>query len=329
MSVTFTAAPSRQRGGLFARRLARWLATSLLLLFVVSVLTFVLVSLAPGDAARTILGQTGTQEQYLALRDQLGLDDPLIERYGQWLGAAVQGDLGSSIFSNQSVSSLIGSRLGVTLSLVAGSLLFSVVVGVALGVAGARSHGPIGRAIDVVALVGVSIPTFWLGFLLVSVFAVALPLFPATGYIDFGYWPFGWFLSLVLPVLTLGIGGVAVIAKQTRDAMRTQLDREFVTAMRAQGLSERSIVYRHVLRNAAIPVTTVIGLMMIGLFSGTVLVENVFALPGLGGLVVEATSRHDIPVVQGVALTFALFVVVTNLLIDVLSGILDPKARTA
>lgn len=327
MTATLSISAPRQRDGALLRRLARWLVTSILLLFVVSALTFVLVSLAPGDAARTILGQTGTQEQYLALRKQLGLDDPLIVRYGEWLGAALQGDLGQSIFSNQSVVTLIGSRLSVTISLVIGSLVFAAIAGILLGIAGARSKGAVGRFVDVLALVGVSIPTFWLGFILVSVFAVSLPIFPATGYVDFTYWPLGWFLSLVLPVLTLGIGGVAVIAKQTRDAMATHLDQEYVTAMRAQGLSERSIVYRHVLRNAAIPVTTVLGLMMIGLFSGTVLVENVFALPGLGGLVVDATSRHDIPVVQGVALTFALFVVVTNLIVDLLYGWLNPKAR--
>lgn len=319
---------SRRPAGPVIRRLVRWLVTSILLLFVVSALTFVLVSFAPGDAARTILGQNGTQEQYLALRLQLGLDEPLIVRYGQWLGGVLQGDLGTSIFSNQSVASLIGSRLGVTLSLVIGSLLFSAVLGVLLGVASARRKGALGKFVDVISLVGVSVPTFWLGFILVSVFAVTLPIFPATGYVDFSYWPGGWFLSLVLPVVTLGIGGVAVIAKQTRDSMRTHLSHEFVTAMRAQGLSERSIVYRHVLRNAAIPVTTVLGLMLIGLFSGTVLIENVFGLPGLGGLVVDATTRHDIPIIQGVALTFALFVVVTNLIIDLLYGWLNPKART-
>lgn len=309
------------------RRLLGWLAASAALLFFVSALTFLLVSIAPGDAARTILGQTGTQEQYLALRQQLGLDDPLPVRYGTWLLNALSGDLGSSIFSHQGVGSLIAPRLGVTLSLVIGSLLFATIAGVLLGIAGARNTGVLGKAIDVISLIGVSIPTFWLGFVLVAVLAVAIPIFPATGYVDFSYWPWGWFMSLVLPVVTLGVGGIAVIAKQTRDAMRTQLNREYVTSMRAQGLSERSIVYRHVLRNAAIPVTTVLGLMFTGMFSGTVLVESVFALPGLGGLVVDATVKHDIPVVEGVALVFALFVVATNLVVDVLYGWLNPKAR--
>jgi peptide/nickel transport system permease protein len=309
------------------RLLARWLATSVLLLFVVSALTFVLISLAPGDAARTILGQTGTQEQYEALRLQLGLDQPLPVRYWEWLRGAIRGDLGESIFSHQSVVSIISGRLGVTFSLVIGGLLFSGIVGIALGVASARSKGALSKATDVISLLGVSIPNFWLGFILVTVFAVALPLFPATGYVDFTSSPSESLRSLVLPILTLGVGGVAVIAKQTRDAMSAQLARPYVDAMRAQGLSERSIIYRHVLKNAAIPITTVLGLMFAGLFSGTVLVENVFALPGLGGLVVLATAQHDIPVVEGVALVFAFFVILTNLVVDIVYGVLNPKAR--
>ncbi len=311
------------------RLLARWLVTSVLLLFVVSALTFVLTAIAPGDAARVILGMNGTQEQYEALRLQLGLDDPLPQRYWEWLSGAVRGDLGVSIFSQQPVVEIIGGRLGTTFSLVFGGLLFSAVLGIALGIASARSRGFLSRATDVLSLLGASIPNFWLGFLLVSAFAVAIPLFPATGYVDFANSPAEWLRSLVLPVVTLGIGGVAIIAKQTRDAMSKQLSLDYVDAMRAQGLSERSIVFRHVLKNAAIPIATVLGLMFTGLFSGTVLVENVFALPGLGGLVVSATASHDIPVVEGIALVFAVMVVVTNLVVDLIYGLLNPRARVA
>ncbi|MDR1214365.1 MAG: ABC transporter permease [Propionibacteriaceae bacterium] len=309
------------------RLLARWLATSVLLLFVVSALTFVLISFAPGDAARAILGAKGTVEQYEELRQRLGLNDPLPERYWDWLSGVLQGDLGASIFSNQPVSQIIASRIAPTLALVVGSLLFSALVGVALGVASAQGKGLLGRLTDVVSLLGVSIPNFWLGLVLVTLFAVGLGWLPATGYVSFAASPAGWARSLVLPVVTLGVGGVAIIAKQTRDAMGAQLASGYVSAMRAQGLSERSIVYKHALKNAAIPVTTVLGLMFVGLFSGTVLVENVFAYPGLGGLVVRATAQHDIPVVEGVALTFAIFVVLANLAVDLLYGWLNPKAR--
>jgi peptide/nickel transport system permease protein len=309
------------------RFLGRWLANSVLLVFVVSGLTFVLISLAPGDAARTILGQSGTQEQYEALRAQLGLDDPLPVRYWDWLTGVLHGDLGESMFSHDQVTKLVFDRIGVTVWLVIGALALIAVVGAGLGIASARFKGTVGRALDMVALVGVSIPNFWFGLILVSMLAVALPIFPATGYVYPTDSITGWLRSLTLPVITLGIAGIATVAKQTRDAMATQLDREYVRALRGQGLSERSIVFRHVLKNAAIPLTTVLGLMMIGLFSGTVLVESIFALPGLGGLVVGATTQHDIPVVEGVALVFALMVVTTNLVVDLIYVAINPKVR--
>ncbi|MDR2454232.1 MAG: ABC transporter permease [Bifidobacteriaceae bacterium] len=309
------------------RLLLRWLGTSLALLLIVSALTFVLTALAPGDAARAILGAKGTPEQYEALREDLGLNDPLPQRYWEWLREALHGDFGASIFSNQPVTEIIASRIVPTLTLVTGAVLFAACVGVALGVASARRPNGIGRVTDVLCLIGISLPNFWLGLVLVTFFAVTLGWLPATGYAPFAAAPADWAKSLVLPVVTLGIGGVAVIAKQTRDAMSSQLASAYVAAMRAQGLPERSIVYKHALKNAAIPVTTVLGLMFVGLFSGSVLVENVFAYPGLGGLVVRATAQHDIPVVEGVALTFAVFVVVANLAVDLVYGLLNPKAR--
>jgi peptide/nickel transport system permease protein len=311
------------------RLLVRWLANSVLLLFVVSGLTFVLISLAPGDAARVILGQAGTQEDYLRLRGQLGLDDPLPVRYWHWLSDVLQGNFGQSMFSNAPVSRLIGERIGVTLWLVLGALVVIAVCGVLLGIASARLKGTLGRLLDVVAMLGVSVPNFWFGLVLVTVFSVGLRVFPATGYTRPEESVPGWLASITLPVVTLAIGGIAVVAKQTRDSMATELDQEYVRALRAQGLSERSIVYRHVLRNAAIPLTTVLGLMLVGLFSGTVLVESIFALPGLGGLVVTATTNHDIPIVEGVALVFALMVVTVNLIVDLLYRAINPKVRTS
>jgi peptide/nickel transport system permease protein len=310
------------------RLLARWLVNSIMLLLVVSGLTFVLVSLAPGDAARTILGQRGTQEQYLALREQLGLDQPLPVRYWDWLRGVLRGDMGESMFSHDPVSRLVADRIGVTIWLVVGALLVIAVVGVALGMASARLKGAIGRCLDALSMVGVSIPNFWFGLVLVTLLSVKLRLFPVTGYVYPAESVSGWLRSLALPVVTLAIGGIAVIAKQARDAISTQLDQEYVLALRGQGISERSIVYRHVLKNAAVPLTTVLGLMLIGLFSGTVLVESIFALPGLGGLVVGATTQHDIPVVEGVALVFALMVVTTNLVVDLLYHVVNPRIRT-
>jgi peptide/nickel transport system permease protein len=311
------------------RLIGRRLALSIPQLFVVSASTFLLVALIPGDVARTIVGPNATEQQYASLRGSLGLDESLPQRYWDWLSHAVQGDLGTSLFSQESVSSLLGSRLPVTLSLVIGSTLVATVLGVGLGIAGARASGPLGRLVDAIALVGLAIPNFFLGLLLVAWFAVALPLFPATGYVPFADSPSDWLSSLVLPVVTLAVPGVAVIAKQTRDAMREALERPFIRTLRAAGLSRRSLVYRHALRNAAIPVATVVGVVFVAALSGTVLVESVFAMPGLGGLAVQATDQHDLPLIQGVAIEFTVIVIVVNLLVDIAYGWLDPRVRVS
>ena len=310
------------------RLVLTWLLRSLILLLVVSAFTFVLVTLVPGDAARNILGQNGTHEQYVQLRAQLGLDDALPVQYGRWLSRAVQGDLGRSITSGESVTSIISSRLGVTFALMATSLLVAGVVGVLFGVGAALRGGLVGRIIDVLALAGLALPSFWFGLVLIDVFSVRLGWLPSTGYTPLAESPADWARGLVLPAVTMGLSGVALIAKQTRDAMRTTLDREFVFALRARGLSEPSIVLRHALKNAAIPVTTVVGLMVAGLLSSTVLVEQVFALPGLGGLAVQATSEHDLPVIEALVLFFTGVVLAVNLLVDLAYRRLNPKVRT-
>ena len=311
------------------RLIGRRLALSLPLLFVVSASTFLLAALIPGDVARTIVGPSATQEQYASLRSSLGLDQSLPSRYWDWLTGAVQGDLGLSLFSQEPVSSLLSSRLPVTLSLVIGSTLVATVAGLGLGIAAAQAAGPLGRLVDAIALVGLAIPNFFLGLLLVAWFAVALPLLPATGYVPFAESPSEWLRSLVLPVITLAVPGVAVIAKQTRDGMREALDRPFIRTLRAAGLSQRSLVYRHALRNAAIPVATVVGIVFVAALSGTVLVESVFSMPGLGGVAVQATDQHDLPLIQGVAIEFTVIVIIVNLVVDVAYGWLDPRVRVS
>jgi peptide/nickel transport system permease protein len=307
----------------------RWLTTSLLLLLFVSLLVFVLVSLIPGDAARSILGQNGTHEQYVALRAQLGLDDPLPAQYWHWLEHAVSGDLGRSIISGEPVGSMVSGRIAVTLSLVAGSVLVAGALGLALGVAGAVRSGVLGRLVDVLALIGLALPGFWLGLVLVAVFAVGLGWLPATGYTAFADSPVDWLRSLILPSVTMGLACTAAIAKQTRDAMRQTLARDYITALRARGLSERSVIYRHALKNAALPVTTVAGLLVAGLLSATILVEQVFALPGLGTLAVQATADHDLPVIEALVLCFTAMVMAVNLVVELACVWLDPKASTA
>jgi peptide/nickel transport system permease protein len=298
-------------------------------LFVVCSTTFFLAALIPGNLARTIAGPNASQAQYLALRRQLGLNQPITERYWAWLTAAVHGNLGTSLFSQEPVTSLLDTRLPTTLSLVIGATFVAAVLGVGLGIAGARSRGLLGRFVDTLALVGLALPNFFLGLLLVSWFAVSLQLLPATGYVPFTQSPAGWIKSLILPIVTLALPGVAVVAKQTRDSMKDASSQPFVRTLRAAGISRRSITFKHVLRSAAIPVATVIGLVFIGALSGTVLVESVFAMPGLGGLAVQATANHDLPLIQGVVVYFTVIVIAVNLLVDIAYGALDPRVRVS
>jgi peptide/nickel transport system permease protein len=311
------------------RLVAHRLLLSVPLLFVVSTSTFVLTALIPGNVARTIVGAQGTEQQYLSVRRSLGLNLPLYTRYWHWLEGAAHGNLGVSLYSQQPVTSMLDSRLAPTLSLVVGANLVSTLLGMGIGLVGALRPGRLDRAVDALALLGLSVPSFFLGLVLVSWFAVSLRVFPAVGYVATSASFAGWLKSLVLPVVTLSAGAVAVIAKQTRDSMRDVLERPFTRALRASGLPRRSIILKHVLRSAAIPVVTVLGLVFVALLSGTFVVESVFAFPGLGSLAVQATTESDLPLIQGIAIYFTMIVVVVNLIVDLAYGLLDPRVRTS
>ncbi|MEN3283868.1 MAG: peptide/nickel transport system permease protein [Solirubrobacteraceae bacterium] len=298
------------------------------LLVAVSALSFVLVSLTPGDAARQILGRDASPEAYPALRHALGLDLPLYEQYWHWVRSAVQGDLGTSLLNGDDVRDEIFTRLPVTLSLMIGALVISAIVGVSFGVFSALRGGVAGRAVDALALLGFAIPGFWLGLELIVLFAVKLRWLPATGYVAFGDSISGWSRSIALPVIALGLFCVASVAKQTRQAMVDVLGSEYIRVARANGISQRSLVFRHALRNASLPVLTVVGLHAVGLLGGTLVIENVFALPGLGTLAVNAALQHDLPTVQGVAVFFTMMVVIINVLVDLGYTWLNPRVRT-
>ena len=297
-------------------------------MIVVTAITFVLESFVPGDPARSLLGVNATQEQYEALRQTLHLNEPLLAQYWLYLSSALHGNLGTSIFTDEAVTQLMGERLPVTLSLLVGGTVLSAAIGILFGVHSA-TRGRVSRSIiDVVSLLGNAIPNFWIALVLVAVFAVFLGWFPATGYVPFADSPSDWALSLVLPVIALAIGGVAFIAKVTRDSMLSTLRLDYIRTLRASGIAPRSVIWKHALRNSGLVVATTIGLATIAFIPGTVLIENVFVLPGLGSAVVDATNQHDIPVVQGVALTFTVIVIVINLIVDVTYGLLNPKVRT-
>jgi peptide/nickel transport system permease protein len=308
--------------------IVRRIGFGIVLIVAVSIVVFVIVGLTPGDAASVIAGPHSTAAQVAQVRHELGLDLPLPVQNANWFSHAVRGDLGSSIVNSQPVLDLLNSRLAVTLLIVLLSTAFTAILGVAAGAWSAYRGGVVGRAIDVVSMLTFSLPSYWLGLLLVLVFAVELRLLPAVGYVDFAASPANWARSLILPVATLAIGGAAGVARQTRDSMLSTLDQEFVLAHRADGVPERTIVFRHALRNCAAPILSMIGLFFVGSLSGTVLIEQVFLMPGLGGLAVSSAAEHDIPVIEGIAVYFAILVVVVNLVLDLIFGWLNPKART-
>ncbi len=311
------------------RIVIRRIAISILLLLVVSVVTFVVQSLLPGDPARSLLGVSATPEQYAALRKALHLNEPILAQYWLYLSGVFHGSLGTSIFTGDPVIQTLAQRIPVSLSLIVSGTVLATVLGVGLGVLSATGGSVLRRLVDIGSLVGSALPNFWVALVLASIFAVSLGLFPATGYTPLTEDPGAWAWGLVLPVIALALGAVSLIAKVVRDGMLTALEMDFVRTLRAAGIPERSIVWRHALRNSSVSLLTVIGVVLVGALSGTVLVENVFDLPGLGSLAVTATNNHDIPVLQGVALTFTVIVIIVNLAVDVLYGVLNPKVRVS
>jgi peptide/nickel transport system permease protein len=265
--------------------------------------------------------------EYRLLAHQLGTDQPLPIQYWHWLRHAVEGDLGNSLTTQHSIASTIQQRLPVTLSLVIGSLLLSVPLGVLLGILSAVRGGAVGRALDAFSLAGWVMPIYWLSAELVIIFAVHLRWLPATGYVPLAQSPTEWAKSLVLPVIALSIPSVGFLAQYTREAMVDSLSSTYVLMARAAGIPKASLIWRHAFKTASLQVVTQAGLLVVGLLVGTVFVETVFALPGLGSLIVSAANTHDVPVVQAVTVVFTLVVVGVNLTTDLAYSVLSPKVR--
>jgi peptide/nickel transport system permease protein len=311
------------------RLILRRLLLSIPLLLVVSAVTFIFQSFIPGDQARSLLGDNASQEQYEALRRELHLNDSLAQQYWHQLDGILHGNLGTSIFTGESVLRQIEQRLPVTLMLIVGALVIATVVGVLLGVQSATRAGVWGRLVDVVSLLGSALPSFWIALVLVQVFAGKLGWFPATGYVAFHTDPAQWANDLVLPVVALSVHGIASVAKVTRDGMLAALEMDSIRTLRAAGVPRRRLIWRHAMRNSSVSIATIVGVVATHFVAGAIFVETVFAIPGIGLLVVNATNQHDVPVVQGVALAITLYVVVVNLLTDVAYGLLDPKVRVS
>jgi len=297
-------------------------------LLLVSAVIFLVLQVIPGDPAQIILGMQATPESLEELRHQLGLDLPLPLQYWNWIGFVFRGDFGRSIAYDVPIGSLIGSRLSVTIPLALLSIVFAVVFSIPLGIyAATRRNQPGDYGVMILSQIGLAIPAFWAGILLILLFAVHLQWFSAGGFRPWSESPLGALKSLLLPALSLGLIRAAVLARLTRSCMLEALGEDYIRTARSKGLGEKVVVYKHALRNALIPVVTILGLQMGELLAGAIVIENVFNLPGLGRLVFLAIGQRDLPVVQGVSLVIAFFIVVVNFAVDVIYGILDPRIR--
>jgi peptide/nickel transport system permease protein len=307
--------------------------TFVLTLLVASMVVFAVLELLPGNAAQIILGDTATPESLAALEKKLGLDKPQLQRYGEWIGGLLQGRSATSISYNTPTVTLIAERMQVTLPLAAMAMLFSVVVALAAGVYAASRHNRLGDVgVMTLSQIGIAIPNFWFAILLILLFAVNLQWVSAGGFPGWseddggGLWE--GFKALLLPAAALAVVQASVLARWTRSAVLEVMREDFVRTARAKGLSRRQALWGHVLRNAMIPVLTIMGLQFAFLISGTVVVEQVFVLPGVGRLVFQAIANRDLVVVRDVVLLLVAMVVFVNFIVDVLYAVIDPRLKT-
>jgi peptide/nickel transport system permease protein len=310
------------------RLIANRLVSIVVVMALVAVIVFMLLRLAPGDPAAILAGDSASPDQIEALRRNLGLDAPLPVQFWHWISAVLHGDLGTSIFSGAPVLSLIEERLEPTVSLASITFLFTVPVAVAAGVAAAARAGSLqDRALMLVSVLGFSVPGFVVGYFLSFTFALTLRWLPVQGYqpIAEGLWP--WFERLILPSITLGFAYLALIGRITRTAVLDVLAEDYIRTARAKGVAPGPILFRHALKNAGVPIITIIGVGVALLIGGVVITETVFNIPGVGRLVVDAIQKRDYPVIQGITLVFSVVYVLINLLVDLSYTLIDPRVR--
>lgn len=306
------------------RRLAQLIPVVLLATFLV----FGLLQLVPGDPAVTLAGENASVERVAEIRRVMGFDQPLLLQYGRWLLNTLRGDLAHSLFGGAPVAVLIAQKLPNTLLVVALALALAMLVGIPLGVAAAvRTGSTTDTLVSVLAALGVAVPSFWLAMIMLSVFALELRWLPATGAVPLGIDAWQSLRHAILPAVALGASGIAEVARQLRGALVEVLQSQYVRTLRAKGLGGGAIFWKHGLRNAGVNLLTVIGLLFNRMLGATVVIEAVFAVPGIGSAMVQATINKDFPVVQGVVLVMVLLVVGTNLAIDALYSRLDPRVR--
>jgi len=300
--------------------LLRRILTTIPILVAISALVFSMSHLVPGDPVKLMLGTHASAERVEAMREQMGLNDPIAVQYGRFLGNALQGDFGRSMRSGRQVFDEILARFPSTLELTVFGLLLAIIIGVVAGTFAATAKNPkADMAVMVGAMIGVSVPGFWFGLLLIMLLCVKFPIFPVAGTGGLNY--------LVLPAVTLGVRAAAIIARVTRASLLEVMRQDYIQFARSKGLSERIVVYKHALRNALIPVTTIVGLQFGYFLSGAFIIEVLFARPGIGTLAVNALKQRDFPVIQGVVLFAATIYVLTNLIVDIINAIIDPRIQ--
>ncbi len=300
------------------------------LLLLVSVILFVLINLLPGDAAMGMVTEGASEDYVNRVRAEMGLDKPPVTRYFDWLIGIFRGDLGKSLISNQLVSVKIAQRLPVTLEITFVAMVISILIAVPLGILSAVRRGSIFDTIgSFVSMLGIAMPPFWLGMLLVLLFSVTLNALPASGFVSFAQDPLQNLRCVIMPAASIGVAFAATVMRQTRSALLEVMQQDYVTTAYAKGLKGRIVIWKHALRNALIPVVTVITMQIGRLIGGAVVTETVFALPGIGREIVDAILSRDYPVVMGMILVVAALVVVTNTLVDVLYILIDPRISTA
>jgi len=308
--------------------LFRRLIGTIPVMLVVAVFIFLMLRLTPSDPAAILAGDSATTEQVAKIRGQLGLDRPMVEQFFIWSAKVLTGDLGESFFFKKTVASLIGERIEPTLSLSLFTIVFAVLIAVPLGVLAAYRQGSwVDRIVMGFSVLGFSMPSFVVAYLLIYLFAVWLDWLPVQGYQRIAEGVGGWVRGLILPSLTLSVIFVALIARMTRTSMLEVLSEDYVRTARAKGQSERKVLFRHALRNAAVPIVTVIGLSIALLIGGVIVTESVFTIPGLGRLTVDAVTARDYPVIQAVVLLFSFVYVMINLAVDMTYTVLDPRIR--
>jgi peptide/nickel transport system permease protein len=307
--------------------IAKRIASGVILLGVISTLAYFLVYSSSSNIALNILGPDAPQDSIVAKQKELGLDQTLFNRYLDWSQNAIKGNFGNSWFSSESVVGAILHRLPVTLTLVAFAMLIAATLATLLGIAAATKGGWVDKFVQILAIAGFAIPGFLLAVFLVTGLAIKIHLLPATGWVPFAESPTNWAKSLILPVASLVVATVASAAQQIRSAIKQVLEKDFVKTLTSRGISRNEIIFKHILRSAAPAGLTVLSLQFVGMLGGSVIIEKIFALPGMGEMAVNATAMGDTPVVMGVVVYTVVIVITVNLIVDLVNGWLNPKVR--